>query len=124
MNAFIRRRDRRARLVERRLAGRADDLGLEIGLARRARATAAPREPSRRARALRDRPRGAGSLRLAECGLNALGVGRLVALDVDPALDPLSDEPPVTIDEERLGEARHAPLAERRAFAVVARSDR
>ena len=39
-------------------------------------------------------PSRAGSLRCAESGLDALGVGRLVALGVDASLDPLTDELP------------------------------
>ena len=110
------RRDRRVRLVERRLARRADDLRLEIGLPRRSPPRPAPASASASAQR---RPRAARVTARASASRDALGVGLPVALGVDASLDPLTDESARAIDEERLRESRHAPLAERRAVAVV-----
>ena len=105
--------DRRGRRGERLVAGRADELALELLVASgfvRSPPPARPRRARRRAR------RGASaSCRLAERDLD-------VALEVflgERAGDVLADDPPLRVDEPRLRESRHAVVPECRAVLVA-----
>ena len=117
MNAFIRSRDRRVRLVERRLADRADDLRLEVrgpgGVAAAPRPTAASatratRTP--RAAITRARPR-----------------RRTRSARARPARSPprrTPARPSLAVDHERLRESGHAVAVDRVAWPVVDERER
>ena len=61
---------------------------------------------------------------LAESEPDALGVALLVALGVDAALDPLADEPPLAVDEERLRDSRSRPTGRSSTLFCRGRSGR
>ena len=98
-------RDRRARLVERRLAGRAHHLALELA---EGRVALARERPARRARAptaaTSERSHVASARRMPACSLAAL---------ISPATR-VADEAAAAVDEERLREAGDAVLRQRR----------